>query len=518
MTMLLKQSGWRKTVAILLVIGLTLGLSSFLAFETVDAAQNPVTIKVNGEVEHTFTWEELQDMESDEDAWVGARFYSTINTWPTKSWYTAEGVKLNALFEAAGVNLNEQGIQTIIFRSTDGFNATFTKKQLLDDTRYYFPGLKDNHEYFGYVTGSVEGKEIVDAILALSSVDADNPDWMNPLVCPLLVIGQNYVTEQTNHTFVKNVGEIDLLTESPGKWTAPIATPAPGTVSAGTEVRLENEFNDADKIYYTTDGTDPTSESPIYNWVASRWWSDREAELDEINKPIKITEDTVIKAKTIGLGREDSDIVTFEYKVETVAVTGVSISEGDRTLEEGETIQLNAVVEPGNATNKGITWSTGDAAVATVDEESGLVTAVSEGEAAITVTTEDGGFIDNVTVTVISAENKTPRYNIVPEEDTIYTIGETEDGIKFMTVKSEQTGFKYFTVAIESIEPHEGTETLIFTHIRGGVQLQLNALEADFDEVSAAKAGFNVKPDDVIKVYIVDKLTNDSELNPIILQ
>ena len=121
-------------------------------------------------------------------------------------------------------------------------------------------------------------------------------------------------------------------------------------------------------------------------------------------------------------------------------------------------------------------------------------------------------------MTVLPAEDEGPKYDIIPEEDSVYTIGETEDGIKTMTVNDNQTGLNYFTVAIDPIEPHEGTETVIFTHIRGGVQLQLNALEADFDEISAAKAGFNTKPGDVVKVYIIDRLTNDSNLNPIVLQ
>mgnify|MGYP000879460444 CR=1 FL=1 len=515
--MLLKQGKWRKIVAILLAIGLIFGFSSFLALETANAVGNSVKIKVDGKVIHTFTWGDLQDMRSDEEVWVEARPYSTINTWPTKKWYASEGVKLTALLEIADVDLDELGIQAIRVKSTDGFLANFTKKQLFDDTRYYFPGLKDEHEYFGQVPGSERGKVPVDAIIALRSAeDTDNPDYMTPLKCPLLVIGQHYVTEQTNHTFVKGVGEIDLLTEVPKKWAKPTATPEQGTVPVGTKVELKNEFNDADKIYYTTDGTNPTQESLIYNWIASRWWSDREADLDEINKPIEITEDTIIKAKTIGLGREDSDIVTFEYKVETVAVTGVNILGGDLTLEEGETAQLNAVVEPGNATNKNTTWLSDNTDVAMVDGETGLVTAVSEGETTVTVTTQDGNLTDSITVTVLPAEDEGPKYNIIPEEDPVYTIGETEDGIKTMTVRSNQTGLNYFTVAIEPIESHEGIETVVFTHIRNGVQLQLNALEADFDKVNAAKAGFNVRPGDVIKAYIVDKLTNDRESNPII--
>ncbi|MBE5943137.1 MAG: hypothetical protein E7264_11460 [Lachnospiraceae bacterium] len=65
----------------------------------------------------------------------------------------------------------------------------------------------------------------------------------------------------------------------------------------------------------------------------------------------------------------------------------------------GETYQLSATVYPTSASNKNITWTTSDEAVATVDE-TGLVTAVAYGTATITVTTEDGGYTDTFTATV----------------------------------------------------------------------------------------------------------------------
>jgi alpha-tubulin suppressor-like RCC1 family protein len=132
-----------------------------------------------------------------------------------------------------------------------------------------------------------------------------------------------------------------------------------------------------------------------------------------------------------------------------------------------------------------------------------------------TITIKAAGFLDAVVTQQVQSQ---PLYDIELLEDDAYEIGETEDGIKTMTVKENQTGLKYFAVSIESIVAHEGTETVVFTHLKDDVQRQLNALEADFDEISTAKAGFNVKPGDVIKVYIVDKLTNDSDSNPIILQ
>lgn len=81
-------------------------------------------------------------------------------------------------------------------------------------------------------------------------------------------------------------------------------------------MELYSPVGDEDKVHYTLDGSNPTIESPMYNWVASRWWSSRGPEnLAAINRPIELTEDTTIKAVTIGPGKADSDVATFTYKV-----------------------------------------------------------------------------------------------------------------------------------------------------------------------------------------------------------
>ena len=83
----------------------------------------------------------------------------------------------------------------------------------------------------------------------------------------------------------------------------------------------------------------------------------------------------------------------------TVYAESVSLNEEAITLKEKETYLLIADVLPENATNKNVTWKSSDTNVATVDEN-GLVTAVSEGEATITVTTEDSKLTATCTVTV----------------------------------------------------------------------------------------------------------------------
>lgn len=82
-----------------------------------------------------------------------------------------------------------------------------------------------------------------------------------------------------------------------------------------------------------------------------------------------------------------------------VPVTGVTVSPTSVTLAKNATQQLTASVAPTNATNKTVSWTTSNAAVATVNA-SGLVTAVNDGSANITVTTQDGNRTAVCAVTV----------------------------------------------------------------------------------------------------------------------
>lgn len=102
-----------------------------------------------------------------------------------------------------------------------------------------------------------------------------------------------------------------------------------------------------------------------------------------------------------------SSTLTVHVIQGSVAVTGVEISDGDTIsvdLSAG-TKQLTAVVKPANATNKAVTWSSSDQAVATVTN-TGLVTVLKGGSATLTVTTTQGGFTDNIALTVVDDVNK----------------------------------------------------------------------------------------------------------------
>lgn len=95
-------------------------------------------------------------------------------------------------------------------------------------------------------------------------------------------------------------------------------------------------------------------------------------------------------------------ITTYSCKKEkdkSVLVTEVGLNKTSTTLIEGETETLVATVMPENATDKSVVWESGNESAATVSQE-GLVTAVGEGKATITVKTNDGGFRASCEVTV----------------------------------------------------------------------------------------------------------------------
>lgn len=89
-----------------------------------------------------------------------------------------------------------------------------------------------------------------------------------------------------------------------------------------------------------------------------------------------------------------------DEELNNVSVTGVTIDPATLALKIGTTGTLTATVVPENATVKTVAWTSSDTNVATV--ENGVVTAVAEGSATITVKTENGGFTATCEVTITS--------------------------------------------------------------------------------------------------------------------
>lgn len=81
----------------------------------------------------------------------------------------------------------------------------------------------------------------------------------------------------------------------------PVASPPAGAVAKGTKISLTSATEEA-KIYYTTDKSEPTTESELYK------------------EPILITEAMTIKAIAVKENCKDSAVVTFEYTLADLAM------------------------------------------------------------------------------------------------------------------------------------------------------------------------------------------------------
>ena len=144
--------------------------------------------------------------------------------------------------------------------------------------------------------------------------------------------------------------------------------------------------------------------------------------------------------------------VTDRFSTYAIAYTDnalascVTLTPDSKTLTgKGKTVQLIATVTPDNAVNKKLTWSTSDSSVATVDEN-GLVTAVANGTAIITVTTEDGEMTatSTITVNIPSDDNSNKGNNNNPNSkpntnSVILTDNKKHDNQKVISSKTGDT-------------------------------------------------------------------------------
>ena len=166
---------------------------------------------------------------------------------------------------------------------------------------------------------------------------------------------------------------------------------------------------------------------------------------------------------------------------EPVAVTGVTLDKTTLSISQNKTAQLTATVQPANADNKKVSWTSNNPAVATVDSI-GKVTAVAEGTATITVTTEDGNHTATCVVTVTPPAAPVPATGITLAPTTL-TVKVGATGILLATVAPAEADDKTVTWtssnnAIATVTPQasatgivtgvaEGTATITASTVNG---------------------------------------------------
>ncbi|MBQ4058347.1 MAG: leucine-rich repeat protein [Lachnospiraceae bacterium] len=176
------------------------------------------------------------------------------------------------------------------------------------------------------------------------------------------------------------------------------------------------------------------------------WSSDNEAVATVVNGKV-----TAWKAGTATITAASKDGSCSASCVITVTgheVTGVELSKESITLIEGNCTLLEVIVSPANADDTSVNWSVSNENVVTIDSTTGIVKGVTEGNATITVTTNDGAYEAICEVEVVAVDES--EENIPVTEVTIKTNSEEISEENTIEVGKE------FTLSA-SVEPAEAT-------------------------------------------------------------
>ena len=128
---------------------------------------------------------------------------------------------------------------------------------------------------------------------------------------------------------------------------------------------------------------------------------------------------------------ENSNWVLFtgwkiEWQGTEVPVTAITVDPATVTLTPGEEQQLTATVEPANATFRNVGFSSSDKKVVTVDAN-GLVTAIAEGEADITVRMVNGSSTAETTCHVVVKQTQVTSDALIINEIQVANIDQFID-------------------------------------------------------------------------------------------
>ncbi|MBR4826702.1 MAG: Ig domain-containing protein, partial [Bacteroidales bacterium] len=208
------------------------------------------------------------------------------------------------------------------------------------------------------------------------------------------------------------------------------------------------------------------------NWSSSK---PSVADVDKDGNVTALTEGQAsIMVTTLAGGLSDACIVTVTGK--PVPVTGVKLDKTEIEITEGDTYGLTATVEPANATNTAVSWTSNNEEVASVDNL-GYVHAHKAGKATVTVKTEDGGFTASCEVTVAKYTISVVGVWVQPDELTLEK-GQTAtlqwyvdpESATDRSVKFTSSDTKVATVSAEGVVTavDYGTATVTITTVDGG--------------------------------------------------
>lgn len=190
-----------------------------------------------------------------------------------------------------------------------------------------------------------------------------------------------------------------------------------------------------------------------------------------------------------------------------VPVNGVSLDVNQLILENSETHQFIATVSPENATNQNVTWSVSSGSQYVSVNKSGLLTAVAEGVATLTVKTVDGEFTDTCKIRVNPKEVPVTGVSVNPTTCSI----EVEESVQLeATIYPNNATNKNVTWSVFSGSEYAMvTQTGLVTGLKAGnATIQAITQDGLFSSTCSVTIDPKVEPtSDSYQLFTGDTLT-----------
>ena len=460
--------------------------------------------------------------------------------------------ELNTLHEGAVANM------------FDGINDTFA---------WFEPAIKKNFELvvdFGTVapiydiaiTNENGNPKFYDAEIYLST---DNSNWGSPVITIAnsqsehLTTSGNYMTFSRNDLQGKNARYMKILItkDSPNgvclkineiavnktvsSSEEPIGKILTNSLTGALDQMIDGDISTAYISSQPSDGTAyikyPITEKNNLSYVTFLQNStdlanaEVKAEFFDGTKAVEKTLDSLDQGiKTFQLA-EEYPVLSFTvtwpqgstpslYEIITVPndnitkAASITVTPKTASMETGETKTLEASILPKNTTNNRIVWSSEDSSIATVNAQSGLVTALTAGTVKITAAATDGSNVTDTCTITITGDPVTPDIVLVDSitikpkdlelnfDDEPYTLKATilpENATnKNLVWSSKDEAIASVDAASGEVTPHKaGTTTITATAAdESGVKgtCTITVTDADTDIKAAS---ITVTPDKV---------------------
>ncbi|MBE6069872.1 MAG: hypothetical protein E7211_19590, partial [Clostridium lundense] len=252
-------------------------------------------------------------------------------------------------------------------------------------------------------------------------------------------------------------------------------------------------------------------------------WSSSDTDVATVDQAGRVTARSTGSATITVTTADQSKTAECAVTVTNVLVSSLDIPDAPQEMTVGDQVTLSVNISPADATDKTVTWSSSNEAVATVDQN-GKVTAEGAGTVTITVAAQDSGKksttcniqvyskAESVTITgddilTITADTQKPSTTLTAEvgpvgakqnvmwsisNESIATLGNPTDvnGKSTVAVTAQATGTVVITAISEAnpaakknftvtVKRHADSLTLTITPPTGGASLNGTALHFD---------------------------------------